>query len=138
MNLMNIKRFKNELIILMALLFVIFAFGYKHKSKEYLNNEKEIIAKNIIEISTVSELKKLWGDKKIGKKLNILKTIVSKDKIKSFDKRSKKITANYQNLNVKELNKITKQLFKIPIQITKLSIKESGKERYTMEFKCKW
>jgi hypothetical protein len=135
---MTLKRFKNELIILLSLVFVLFAFGYKQQSKTYLNHEKETLTKNIVEIGTVGELKKLWGDKKIGKKLNFFKTIVAKDKVKSFEKRSRKMTASYQNLTVKELNTITKKLFKTPVQITKLSIQESGKEQYTMEFKCKW
>ena len=135
---MTLKRFKNELILLIALFFVFFAYAYKHSAKSYVNNEKQNIQKSIEEISKVSALKKLWGDKKIGKKLNRFKTIVSKEKLKSFEKRSRKMSATYQNLTVKELNTISKNLFKTPIKIIKLSITKTGKERYRMEFKCKW
>ncbi len=138
MNLMTIKRFKNELIILLSLILMLWALLYKHQAKTDLQTEKESISKSIVEISRVSELKKLWGDKKIGKKLDQFKSIVKREKIKSIEKRAKRLTASYQNLDVRELNKITKILLKTPVQITKLSIEESGKERYTMEFKCKW
>ncbi len=138
MNMASLKRFQGELILLFSLIFVLFAYGYKYQSKAYVQSEKQSIEKRITQISEVSELKRLWGDKKIGKKLNNFKTIIPKEKVKSFEKRSHKMSASYQGLSVKELNKVVKQLFKMPVQITTLSIEADGKERYNMELKCKW
>ncbi len=138
MNLMTIKRFKNELIILIALIFTLFAFGYKLSAKGYVQEEQTDIQKSIMDVSKVAELKKLWGNKNIANMVDTFKTIVNETKIKSFEKRSKKVVAKYQDLSVKELNKITNQLLKTPLQITSLEIKESSKEKFTMELTCKW
>ncbi|HHH19460.1 MAG TPA: hypothetical protein ENK86_02945 [Campylobacterales bacterium] len=138
MSLMLLKRFRNELFVLLALLFALFAFGYKLSAQSDAETQKQALEKEINEIAQVAELKKLWGNNTISKETDRFKTIVNQEKIKSFEKRSKKIVASYENLSVKELNSITKQLFKTPVQINQLSITESGKEKYTMEFTCKW
>jgi len=55
-----------------------------------------------------------------------------------FSKKSTKVTLSYINLNTNELNKISNKLLNMPIQIIKLRIKESSKNKFTMEFTCKW
>jgi len=138
MSLIHLKRFKSELILLLALGAMVVAYGYKYRAHMEVTQEKQRIQQEIKEISEVSELKQLWGNKKIGKELNGFKTIVSKEKVKSFEKRSRKMRAVYRDVSVKELNKIVKKLFKTPVQITNLSIEKQGKERYNMELTCKW
>jgi len=139
MNIMLLKRFRNELIIIAALLFMLTALGYKFSIQSSIQDKQQKLEKEIQAIEEVLELKKLWGNPKaISKEADRFKTIVEEKKIKTFEKRSKKMIASYENLSVKELNSITRQLFKTPLQIIKLNIKESRKERYTMEFVCKW
>jgi len=138
MSLMVLKRFKNELIILIAIIFTISAFLYKISAKNFVNNQKSEIISSITEINQVKELKKLWKSKSISKKANIFKTLVSKDKIKNFKKKSGKLIVSYQNLNIKELNKITKNIMNNPFQIEKLEIDKTAKENYSMELICKW
>ncbi len=138
MSLMVLKRFKNELIILIAIIFTISAFLYKISAKNFVNNQKSEIISSITEINQVNELKKLWKNKSISKKANIFKTLVSKDKIKNFKKKSGKLIISYQNLNIKELNKITKNIMNNPFQIEKLEIDKTAKENYSMELICKW
>ena len=139
MNMMLLKRFRNELIIIAALLFMLTALSYKLSIQSSIQDRQQKLEEEIQAIQEVIELKKLWGNPKaISKEADRFKTIVEEKKIKSFEKRSRKIVASYENLSVKELNSIIRQLFKTPLQITKLDIKESRKERYTMEFTCKW
>ena len=139
MNIMLLKRFRNELIIIATLIFALTALSYKFSIQSSIQDKQQKLEKEIQAIEEVLELKKLWGNPKaVSKEADKFKTIVEEKKIKSFEKRSKKMVASYENLSVKELNSITRQLFKTPLQIIKLDIKESGKERYTMEFTCKW
>ncbi len=138
MNLIALKRFKNELIILMALLFVGFAFFYKISAKKSIAVEKQEMMASMSEISKLVELKSFWNSKKVKKEVAKFKTIVGKDKVKRFETRSTKVVAIYQNLSVKELNTISKKLLSTHFRITKLNIEESTKDRFNMEFTCKW
>lgn len=137
MNLM-LKRFQNELIILLALIFAIYAFSYKISAKAFVSEKQSGIENRISEISRIVELKKLWSSKRISKDASGLKIIVSKNRVKSFKKTSEKVTVNYSGLNIKELNKITKKIMNRAFQITKFKIIKTGTESYSMELICKW
>ena len=63
MNLMMLKRFRNELVILIATIFVITALFYKFSAKSFVESKRVDIQSSISEISRVSELKKLWVNK---------------------------------------------------------------------------
>ncbi|MCK4441670.1 MAG: hypothetical protein KAU90_06665 [Sulfurovaceae bacterium] len=138
MNLMALKRFKNELIILIAIIFALSALFYKFSAKKFVENKKSEIVSSINEISRVNELKKIWKSKSISKKANSFRTIVTKDKVKSFKKHSGKVVVNYKNLNIKELNRVTKNIMNKPFQIVKLKVDEVSKGSYSMELICKW
>ena len=138
MSLMILKRFRNELIILIAMVFALSAFFYKLSAKNFVESRTEDIQNSISEISRVSELKKLWVSKQTAKDAKLLKTIVVKKKVKSFKKTGEKVTVNYSNLTTKELNMIIKKIMNRPFQISKLKVFESGKEKYGMELICRW
>ena len=138
MSLMGIKRFQNELIIFLLLLFVGFSFFYKSSAEKSVASKKIEIQESVSEINRVVELKTFWDKKKVKKEITKFKTMVSKEKVKKFEKRSGKLAVTYQNLSVKELNKIGKKLVATHFKISKLNIQESGKDRYSMEFTCKW
>ena len=138
MNLMILKRFRNELIILGATLFAILTFSYKHSIESDIEQRREDITTSINQINRVLELKKIWKSKSISKKVKILRTIVSKSKIGSFKKRGQKVIVKYRGVNIRELNSIVKEVMNNRFQIVKLDIKEVGKESYNMELICKW
>ncbi len=138
MNLIILKRFRNELIILGATLFTILTFSYKHSIDTTIEQKRENIKNSINEINRVLELKKIWKSKYISKKVNLLKIIVAKSKIGSFKKRGQKVIVKYRGVNIKELNSIIKTVMNNPFQIVKLDIKDIGKERYNMELICRW
>jgi len=138
MNIMTLQRYKNEIILLMALLFTLFSFIYKNSASSYVEENRANIQKQIDEITSISNLKKQWGGKGMANKVKTLKTIVNTSKLKSFHKKSKKLVASYENLSSNELNKVTNKLINMPVQITALQITQSNKSQYTMEFTCKW
>jgi len=138
MNLMTIQRYKNEIILMTTFIFSIYAVYYKFSANKYVNENKIIIQKQINEINAIEGYKKQWTDKAMAKKVKIFKTIVSSSKVKLFSKKSSKVVASYINLTSSELNKITNKLLNIPIQIIKLQVKEISKNKFTMEFTCKW
>jgi len=138
MNMMTLQRYRNEIILFITAMFAISAFYYKLSATNYVNENKALIQKQISEIIEIESYKKQWKSKNIGKKVKIFKRIVSSSKLKHFSKKSTKVTLSYINLNTNELNKISNKLLNMPIQIIKLRIKESSKNKFTMEFTCKW
>lgn len=135
---MTLQRYRNELILLVAILFAIFAFFYKLSSTTYVNENRSEIQKQITEINSIRILKDQWGGKQMANKVKNLKTVVPSSKVASFSKKSKKLVASYKNLTGNELSKVTNELINLPVQIVLLNINQSAKDQYTMEFTCKW
>ncbi|CAA6824197.1 MAG: Unknown protein [uncultured Sulfurovum sp.] len=138
MNMMTLQRYKNELIILTTLLFVLFAFIYKLSADTYVNDNRSLIQKQIMQISTITALKEQWGGNGLANKVKVFKTLVPASKVTLFQKKSKKLMASYKNLTGNELSKVTNKLINMPVQIVLLNINQSAKNQYTMEFTCKW
>jgi len=138
MNMMTLQRYKNELIILIAFIFLLLALMYKLSATTEVQNNHVNTQKQIAEISTITALKGQWSGKQLANKVKVLQSVVPASKVTSFRKRSKKLIASYKNLTGKELSKVTNKLINIPVQITTLKINQSAKNQYTMEFTCKW
>jgi len=136
MNLLT--RFRNELIILLALIFTISAFFYKLSAQKFVEDKKSEIVSSISEISRVNGLKKIWKSKGLSKKANRFKSIVSRDKLKLFKKHSQKVIVHYKNLNTRELNSVIKYVMNNPFVIVRLKIDKVAKNSYSMELICKW
>lgn len=138
MNMMTLQRYKNELILLVAILFTLFAFIYKHSSTNYVVENRSDIQKQIKEINTIQTLKGQWDGKKMANKVKTLKTVIPASKVVTFNKKAKKLVASYKNLTGKELSNLTNKLINFPVQIVLFKVNESAKNQYTMEFTCKW
>ena len=138
MNLMTLQRYRNEIILLLTLLFALFAYMYKVSANSYVEKNKADIQKQISEISTINKYKKQWDGKGIANRIKVLKSVVPANKIRSFQKKSKKLVASYSNLSGNEISNLTNKLLSIPVQITNLQITESSKNQFTMELTCKW
>jgi len=138
MNLMTLQRYKNEIILLLALLFAIAAFLYKLNASSYVEENKARTQQQIAEITAINKYKNQWDGKGMPNKVKALKTVVDASKVKSFSKKSKKLVASYVNLTANDLNKINNKLINMPVQIIKLQVTESSKNIYSMEFTCKW
>lgn len=138
MNLMTLQRYKNELILLLTLLFVLGAFMHKQTATTYVTENKSSIEQHISEITTIENYKNQWKSKGMANKVKVFKSIVNATKIKTFSKKSSKLTVSYLNLTANELNKIINKLLNLPVQIISLQIKEHSKNKFTMELTCKW
>ena len=135
---MTLQRYKNEIILLLALLFALFTFMYKLSASSYVEENKAKIQNDISEITAITNYKKQWDGKGIANKIKVLKTVVPASKVKTFQKKSKKLIASYSNLSSNELNKLNNKLLNMPVQITNLQVTESSKNQFTMELTCKW
>ena len=133
---MSWKRYQNELIVLIAFMFMVMGYGYKQTqiSSGKVSAVESRLA--LEEIKEVIALKKIWSDKKIIQKVNKLKTLIPEDKMK-WKKKSQKITASYKGLNDKELNMLVTKILNLAIAIKKLHI-EHVDSTYNVEFKCQW
>jgi len=134
---MNIEQYKIEIILASSFLLMIMTFIYK--STSYSTMQTSTIERRLDnqEITRVIALKELWGDKKLTKKVDSIKQGISKDKIKEFRNKSKKLRASFQNLSINELNKVIKKVTNLAISVIKMDIKQSG-EKYKVELRCKW
>ena len=131
---MQLKRYKNELIVGIALLLLLIALIYK---QGVTSGQADASAGTALqELKEVIALKKVWGDKKITKKVDKLKSIVSPSKVK-WSKKSKRLTASFLNLSNQELNRIIVKIMNLAVVIQKLEVKKQG-VAYQVEFKCKW
>jgi len=133
---MNWKAYKNELIVGIAILLMLVGFLYKQQQIGGQTDASAQAENALHDIKEVIALQQVWGDKKISKKVDKLKTLVSPSKVK-WQKKSKKVTATFSTLSAKELNKVVTKMLNIAVVIQKLEIKKVGLS-YTMEFKCKW
>jgi len=138
MNMMTLQRFRNELILLLAILFALGAFLYKVSANSYVTENRTDIQQQITEIKLINGLKKQWGNRQTGNKVKILKTVVPNAKVASFSKKSKKLVASYKNLTGHELSKVTNKLINLPVQLVLFNVKQSANKQYTLEFTCKW
>lgn len=133
---MTWKRYQNELIALIAFIFMLVAYGYKTAQ---VSSQAQSIAEakhSVAEIQEVVSLKKIWADTKTGKKVEKLQTLVPSSKIK-WSNKNKKVTVNYKNLTARELNTLVTKILNVPVEIEKLKIQKVASS-YNVEFKCKW
>jgi len=131
---MQLKRYKNELIVGVALLLLLVSLIYKQGVTAGQSDASA--GTSLQELKEVIALKKVWGDKKTTKKVDKLKTIVSPSKVK-WSKKSKKLTASFSNLTNQELNGVIVKIMNLAVEIQKLEVKKQG-VAYQVEFKCKW
>jgi len=133
---MNLKLYRNELIVGISLVLMLSALLYKNSqislgTQEMLNNKHMVR-----EFRELISLQKIWVNKNISKKVDKLKEIVPVSKVK-WSKKGKKLTAIYNGLDPKELNKLITTILSMAVQIQELKINRNSSS-YDVEFKCKW
>ena len=133
---MQLKMYKNELLIGLSFLLLLTAFFYKQGQLSHQNSGVSSSAASLQELKEVIALKKVWGDKKITKKMDGLKMMVPSSQLK-WTRTGKKLTASFKNLSANMLNKIMSKIMNIAVEIQKLEVKKMGTS-YHLELKCKW
>ena len=133
---MTWKRYQNELIALIAFVFMLAAYGYKTAQVSSQAQSIAAAKHSVEEIQEVISLKKIWADTKNSKKIEKLQTLVTAFKI-TWSNKNKRVTANYKNLTATELNTLVTKILNVPVEIEKLKIQKVASS-YDVEFKCKW
>lgn len=133
---MTWKRYQNELIALVAFVFMLGAYGYKTAQVSSQAQSLASAKHSVAEIQEVISLMKIWDDTRTSKKVEKLQTIVPSSKV-TWSDQNKKVTASYKNLTAAELNTLVTKILNLPVEIQKLKIQKVASS-YDVEFKCKW
>jgi len=133
---MTWKRYQNELIVLIAFVLMLGAYGYKTAQLSSQAQNLAAAKHSVEEIQEVISLKRIWADTKISKKVEKLQALVPASKLK-WSSQNKKVTASYKNLTAAELNTLVTKILNVPVEIEKLKIQKVASS-YDVEFKCKW
>jgi len=133
---MSLKRYQNELLVLLAFFLMFAALLYKNGQLASQAETAAIEKQEVNDFKEIVILKKIWADKKTSKKVEKLKKLIPASKTK-WSNKSKKVTAVYEGLSSAELNKLISKILSIAIEIRQLDIKKTGSS-YHVEFKCKW
>ena len=133
---MSLKRYQNELVVLLAFLLMLGAFMYKNGQISSQAEDAATTKQAVSDFKEIVALKKIWADKKTSKKVEKLKDIIPASKVK-WSNKSKKVTASYKGLTAEELNKLVTKILDLPVEIKKLKIQNIASS-YDVEFKCKW
>jgi hypothetical protein len=131
------KKYRNELMVLLAFIFLIIGYSYKNIQISKLYSVKSEVSKSIDDISEIIALKKQWDGKKVKSKVERFKREVSSDNIKSFNIKSRKMSAIFKDLTGKKMSKIFSKIESMAVEIVAIKV-TSKDERYKMEVKCKW
>ncbi|UPT77581.1 hypothetical protein MN086_00140 [Sulfurovum sp. XGS-02] len=133
---MTWKRYQNELIALIAFVFMLGAYGYKTAQVSSQAQSLASARHAIAEVQEVISLKKIWDDARTGKKVERLQTLVPSSKV-TWSSQKKKVTASYKTLTAAELNTLVTKILNVPVEIQSLKIRKVASS-YDVEFKCKW
>ena len=133
---MNWKTYKNELLVALSLLVLVLALSYKVAKVSQNEGTASTMGTSLYELEKIIALKKVWGNKKISKKVDKLKTLVPASKVQ-WQKKSKKLTAVFSSLDERELNKVVSTLLNLAVVIQKIELKRT-ETSYNLEFTCKW
>jgi hypothetical protein len=131
-----ILRYRNEVIVAIALLFALMGMGYKYVHRSSIEDEKRSIQHEIVQIHEAASLKERWADKRISKRLDALQRLFPKTKV-TWKKSGKKLVASFASLSAEEVNRLITKLLNIAVRIEALKIKKQGKT-YQVEMTCKW
>lgn len=133
---MNWRSYQNEIIFIIALILFWGTWVYKYSERTTQFNATHGKQLEYKELKRVIELQKVWGDPKIGKKIDTIKTYVAHDKVK-WQKEHKRLKARFKRLNAYELNRVINGILNLPVIIKRLQVQKRG-NLYEMECQCSW
>jgi len=133
---MNLKLYRNELIVAASLLLML--SGLLYKNTQISSGAQEMLSNKdtVKEFRELIVLQKTWANKNISKKVDKLEKIIPASKVK-WSKKGKKLTAVYNGLDPKELNKLITTILSMAVQIQELKINRNSSS-YDVGLKCKW
>ncbi len=133
---MNWKRYRNELIVLAALLVAAGAFAYKLSRHTSMAKSNQQMAKELAVLQETVSLKKIWADKHLTQKVDKLRMLVPAAKV-TWRRQGKHLSATFSDLKPSEVNMVITKLLNIAVEVEKLKVTKEG-DHYRVEVKCKW
>jgi len=130
------QRYRYETYLLTTLLLAALAFSYKTAQSRRIEETNRLQAIQLVKVKEAAELKRLWGNKDIAKKVEALKRQLPKTKT-DWEKKGKRVYIRLKELTADELNAAVTKLLNLPVQIESMNISAHDK-KYDMEFRCKW
>ena len=133
---MSLKGYQNELIVAAALLLFAGGWLYKHQKQTGEIEHAKEVRQELAEVKQLIALKKIWGDPKKLKKVDMLHKSVSSGKM-TWQKSAKKLHVVFARLSAHEVNTVVTKILNLPVQIKQLEINKNG-NAYHAECTCKW
>jgi len=133
----NLKRYANEAIVIVSIVFLVGAIIYRHGAVNSLHESRAEFDMASKEIKETISLRKLWSSKGLRRKIKSLGATVSPSSVKSMviDRNKAKIVLT--GLSGRELNSFLGKLAGMPVVFRRLDIRLEG-EKYRMECICGW
>jgi len=132
----NILRYKNELILIASILFMLFGYSFKSSQFDKINTIQQKSQSEYRDILEADRLKNIWSNPNVSTRVKSLLHIVPTSKV-TWNQKHKKLVVNYHSLTPIELNKVLNKILNISVIIKMISISHSG-QNYTLELICKW
>ena len=131
------RKYQNELIVLLALAVLLGGFLYQRSMSRKLDDSLARSKSAARQITEAKILQKVWSSKGLKKKIAALKNAVSAGKVKSFDQNKKKLVASFAGLTGQELNTLSTELASLPVHIQEFAVTRSGTQ-YDVRYTCTW
>jgi hypothetical protein len=131
------RKYQNELIVLLAFVVLLGGFFYQRSMSRKLDASLERSRSAARQITEAKVLQKVWSSKGLKKKIMTLKSTVASDKVKTFDQNKKKLTASFAGLTGQELNTMSTKLASFPVHIQEFAVTRSGTQ-YDVRCTCSW
>ncbi len=132
-----IRKYQNELIVLVAFLFLLGGFLYQKSMSSALDSSLSLSKKAAKQITETKTLQKVWASKGLKQQVAQLRDTLPPMRIKKFDQQKNKLNVHFIDLTGQELNMISTKLASLPLHIEKLTINRAG-DKYEMECECSW
>ncbi len=130
-------RYRDEMIILIAIVFALLALGYKHLSHKRAEEEHNKMLQESVMLRKTVLLRHRWGDvHHIEKGLEEIHAAFPKE-CNNWHRKGRKLSAACNGLSSTKLGTLTTRLLDTAIQIEHIKI-ERHQAVYRMEFVCKW
>jgi len=132
-----IRKYQNELMVVLGLVVLLGGFLYQRGMARKLDASLERSKTAARQITEAKTLQKVWSTKGIKKKVAALHALLPAGKIRTFDQKKKKLTAEFTALTGQELNLISTRLASLPLRIQEFAVTRSGRQ-YDVRCTCAW
>jgi len=132
-----IRKYQNELMVLIGVLLLLGGIGYQQGMIRRLDASLALSRSAAQEITETKTLQKVWGTKGIKGRIAALRRAVSPDKVKMFDQKKTKLNLHFADLTGAELNAVSTKIASLPVRIQEFAITRTGSQ-YEMRCTCAW